>query len=761
MFTGIRWGVIISLLALPSLYAQAPVVVDGGVINAASFAKGQVVAPGSLVSIFGTNLAPSTSLASAIPLPISLAGVSVTFNGIIAPLVFVSPGQINAQLPWGVLSGVTTGTATVVVATPSGTSVSKTFSVGPFSPGIFSISFGIGQAIAINLDGTLAAPVGSVPLLTTHPAKPGDTVIILGTGLGAVTPAIADGTSPKFTDGVLHGTNTTPTVLFGGQAATTVWFSGLSPEFVGVNQLNVMIPANAPAGNAVSLQLSEGGITSTAAVTIAIAGGTITPPSVPTNLTATAASSSQINLAWSPSTGTVSGYTIYRNGAKIGTSSTASFSDNGLTASTAYTYTVSAFDPGGTNSAQSTSASATTLGSTPPPPVPSQYQDLYSQLKDDLDKFNATLDSSWSGAKYPVSFATDLYIADNAANGKILQAGYYSQFMTPFLNAIQSLNIKAVKLTISFPILYQPYYASASGANNAAQYQQTLNFYLQLAADVRARGLKFVVVSQAVHPSDSPSIASYYKTLSSTTYIAGRSQLLQTLEQQLKPDYLILQAEPQTEEDDLASSIPSVSTIIHTASGDAGMLGGFIRDLNSSGLHTGVIVGTGMGTWQHDFSSFQSAIPAIPGLDLVDIHVYPVNDINSTDYLQRILTLSDAARAAGKKVGMSEAWLYKERDSELTQGFTSTSIYSRDVFSFWAPLDQEFLLAMYKSANFKQFDYMSPFFDKYFFAYLDYNQIPTTATATDLGNMANAALATALSNHSITSTGIYYQNLIK
>jgi len=99
-----------------------------------------------------------------------------------------------------------------------------------------------------------------------------------------------------------------------------------------------------------------------------------TPPSVPAGLTATATSSSQINLSWTASTDNVgvTGYNVYRNGTQIATSATTSYSDTGLSASTSYSYTVSAFDAAGNNSAQSTSASATTqvAPDTTPPSVP-------------------------------------------------------------------------------------------------------------------------------------------------------------------------------------------------------------------------------------------------------------------------------------------------------------------------------------------------------------------------------------------------------
>ena len=101
---------------------------------------------------------------------------------------------------------------------------------------------------------------------------------------------------------------------------------------------------------------------SSATATTQAAAGDTTPPSAPTNLSATAVSSSAINLSWTASTDNVgvTGYKIYRGGVQIGTTITNNYNDNGLSASTAYTYTVSAYDAAGNNSSQSSSASATT-----------------------------------------------------------------------------------------------------------------------------------------------------------------------------------------------------------------------------------------------------------------------------------------------------------------------------------------------------------------------------------------------------------------
>jgi uncharacterized protein (TIGR03437 family) len=257
---------------LGAVLCQTPVIADGGILNAASFDKtpGAPVAPGSLVSIFGTSLTGALALNDTVPLSTQLANVSVTFNGIQAGLDGVFPGspdQINAQVPWNVLpSGATTGTATVVVTRSGTMSATKLVNIG-VAPGIFSFPPGAGYAIAINADGSLAAPSGSIPGIATHPAKVGDVIIVYATGLGAVDSDIANGANSL---DKLRNTLARPTVLIGGQSAP-VFFSGLTPQFPGVNQLNVQVPAGVPTGDKVALQLQvSGGAPTTSNVVIAV-----------------------------------------------------------------------------------------------------------------------------------------------------------------------------------------------------------------------------------------------------------------------------------------------------------------------------------------------------------------------------------------------------------------------------------------------------------------------------------------------------------
>ena len=239
----------------------------GGVVNGASFDKDEAIAPGSLVSIFGTKFAKATAAADSIPLSTSLGGVTVKFtNGsksIDAPLLFANSEQINAVVPWELVPSGVTANVGVEVSTSAGSSNSFTIAAKEFSPGIITVG---GTLAAVqNTDGTLAQPPGSIAGRTTHPAAPGEVIVIYTTGLGPVNPSVPDGHIPP--SGTLARTLHIPFVSIGGHSAH-VEFSGLSPQFVGVYQLNVTVPN--VTGDNLEVQLSLGGITTLKGVTMAV-----------------------------------------------------------------------------------------------------------------------------------------------------------------------------------------------------------------------------------------------------------------------------------------------------------------------------------------------------------------------------------------------------------------------------------------------------------------------------------------------------------
>jgi len=223
---------------LPSASSR---VSDGGVVNAASNAAGQALVPGSLASLYGSGLAPGTFTVTTGPLPTVAGGVSVIVNGFFAPLLYVSPTQINFQVPWELGLGDGTSPFTVVVygATAKGTRanspINATFSnmvsapIKIYSPGVF---------LARRADGT-AVDGGA-------PAAAGDVIVVYATGLGPVSIPQPTGV---LTPVVLSTTPQTPNVTIGNVPAQ-VLFSGLTPGTAGVYQINLVVPSGVPAGTA-------------------------------------------------------------------------------------------------------------------------------------------------------------------------------------------------------------------------------------------------------------------------------------------------------------------------------------------------------------------------------------------------------------------------------------------------------------------------------------------------------------------------------
>jgi adhesin/invasin len=200
-----------------------PTLPNSGLVNAASFAH--TVAPGSIVSMFGTNFANSTGAASVKPLPDTLNGVSILVNNVPAPLIFVNQLQANFQLPFETQPG----TATVVVTANGLESQAAMVNVSAVEPGIFET--GTNQAVVLNPDNSLAD--------SGSPAKVGTVVVMYVTGLGPLDHPLPTG-SPALSNPLSNAT-VVPTVTIGG-ANAVVQFAGMSPGFVGLGQINMVIP---------------------------------------------------------------------------------------------------------------------------------------------------------------------------------------------------------------------------------------------------------------------------------------------------------------------------------------------------------------------------------------------------------------------------------------------------------------------------------------------------------------------------------------
>jgi uncharacterized protein (TIGR03437 family) len=254
--------------------AQTPVINPGGVVNAASFAgvtsNGQPLplVPGGIASLFGENLAAGPVPANVLPLPTTLGGTTVTVNGTMAPLFYVSPLQINFQIPSSteqtIVSLGAPGVLFIVVTTTAGSSAPVTASVFLNSPGIFTQNgTGCGAGAILNVK-----PDGSVSLNSpSNSASPGEYLSIFATGLGLAGIQPADGEPApdkpllallQYGAGVQFYINPLDGVPGGPGVGQGASFAGKAPGFVGLDQLNVLIPSGAPQGCNVPLRVGTG-----------------------------------------------------------------------------------------------------------------------------------------------------------------------------------------------------------------------------------------------------------------------------------------------------------------------------------------------------------------------------------------------------------------------------------------------------------------------------------------------------------------------
>ena len=251
------------LFTTAGIIAQPPVIYNRAVLNAASFMParlpGGAIAQGSIFSLFGARLGPSTPVqASSFPLGTSLGGVSITVtqgaNTVNAIPLFVSASQINAIMP----SKAPVGAASMRVIVGNAKSNPMTVIISPTAFGIFTaLGTGMGPGVLQNFVSQDSQPVNS----PTIAAQPGQVITLYGTGLG---PVAADNVAPT------AGNLATKTEVFVGGATASILYSGRTPCCAGLDQVVFQIPTNAPLGCSVPVYLRTAGTTVSNFVSMAI-----------------------------------------------------------------------------------------------------------------------------------------------------------------------------------------------------------------------------------------------------------------------------------------------------------------------------------------------------------------------------------------------------------------------------------------------------------------------------------------------------------
>jgi uncharacterized protein (TIGR03437 family) len=229
-----------------------PFAFAGGVVNNGTFGSGEPLAQGDIAAVFGSQFTfDDPKGASAVPLDTTLDGVQVLVNGKAAPLFFTSAGQINFEVPIDAAIG--DGTVQIVRNGQAGNLIYVT--INAHVPRF--ILLGAGPY------GVMTTPEGVLTGIPNHPVKSGDTLVIYAVGLGPTTPPVPSGTASPGGDNLAKVPGTTQ-VCFGINTpfhpalCATPFFSGLTPGFVALYQINVTVPAGVnSANNSMSLLLVD------------------------------------------------------------------------------------------------------------------------------------------------------------------------------------------------------------------------------------------------------------------------------------------------------------------------------------------------------------------------------------------------------------------------------------------------------------------------------------------------------------------------
>jgi len=277
--------VLVGLMLWPlAVWGQKPVI--STVVNAASYSRSFTssgvhnITAGSIATIFGTNLAASTQTANTVPLPISLGGAKVVFQGIAAPLFYVSPSQINFQAPSNALGN----NGGIVVTTSTGSSDPYLLQGTDSALGIFTLDgSGCGQGLISNVSSDGTVSLNSM----ANSISPGEYLTVYGTGLFIQAYKPTDGSAaPSYP---LARSDSTVVGVFDSAIDDTFdsyfsnFWSGLAPGMIGVDQMNVRVPETTREGCAVPFQVlaaTEGNISQPVTLAVRQGGGACVDPPV-------------------------------------------------------------------------------------------------------------------------------------------------------------------------------------------------------------------------------------------------------------------------------------------------------------------------------------------------------------------------------------------------------------------------------------------------------------------------------------------------
>jgi hypothetical protein len=371
------------------------------------------------------------------------------------------------------------------------------------------------------------------------------------------------------------------------------------------------------------------------------------------------------------------------------------------------------------------------LGFAQNPPVAKKHQAIYQQLEGQLDQFAARIPE---GATERSVLRGAAWTAAGCEPVPTLLEEARRQRALVELDALQRVGVQLVTLEVCYPLLSEQFHDP----------RPTLEHYANLANEVRLRGMQLLVRSRALAPTDGSIVARrYYVRLGKQRYFTERYEEAKSIALALQPDYLTLVADPLHDTAGLRLSTRDWRNYLRNATADLRtQLGDFAPAL-------------GAGAALSDNIELVDTLAGIPGLAYIDLGVDRLATPKD-NLLPRLLSWPERVRAIdpGKRILIGAAWLYKASAKEAAAPLPQRGIMARDVYSFWAPLDIDFLRVLVRAARVGNFEAVVAAEPRYFFAYLDFFD-PATFRATPLLllELQQRQAAAAMATGQLTQTG--------
>lgn len=327
--------------------------------------------------------------------------------------------------------------------------------------------------------------------------------------------------------------------------------------------------------------------------------------------------------------------------------------------------------------------------------VPPAYTELYNKLNRILDEqlqIEAKIKNKH--IQFSPMLCTELLVA-NSNRGEELLRPQTMQAVITCLDSFKEIGVKCVKFAVQYPLL------TADFPRN----EQYAAFYRQVIAESHKRNIK-VMPHISVIFANTPfsSMKGIYRGLTLERFKSEYRLMVMRVANELKPDYLDLLTEPDTH-----AKLTGLKEL-----NQPDVVADIVQNALRGWNHKEILCGAGSGSWSS--LDFARSFVAIPELDYLAVHVYPVNGrfLNNARQMARI------ANAAGKQCFIDESWLYKTDKLNIDINIFADTIFRRNVFSFWQPLDAKFMTVIYEIARNERVSLVSFFWSNLFYGSLDY-----------------------------------------